>query len=329
MKNNLNEKIKKIKNFDKAIKKDLSYFPNNLMIEVTNECNSKCIFCANCKMTRKKNNIKNDIVFKALKQSKEFGVRKVGLYTNGEPLLNNNIGDYIALAKKLSYNYIYITTNGILANKNRVDELFDLGLNSIKFSINSIEKENYKDIQGIDCFELVMENLKNVYYMKKEKFPDRKVFVSYIKTKFNNYSNYKIKQFFQKYCDDISIQDVRNQGGLISNIDEIALEKENNLELPCFYPFNSIIITCEGYVTACCMDFQNYFVYGDLNKNNLKSIWNNSIITEFRKMHLNGKVKNTLCENCCENKFKECEALTYEFSCKINFKDWRKNGKII
>ena len=77
------------------------------------------------------------------------------------------------------------------------------------------------------------------------------------------------------------------------------------------------------------MDFQNYFVYGELNKNNLKSIWNNSIITEFRKMHLNGKVKNTLCENCCENKFKECEALTYEFSCKINFKDWRKNGKII
>ena len=77
------------------------------------------------------------------------------------------------------------------------------------------------------------------------------------------------------------------------------------------------------------MDFQNYFVYGDLNKNNLKSIWNNSIITEFRKMHLNGKVKNTLCENCCENKFKECETLTYEFSCKINFKDWRKNGKII
>lgn len=62
---------------------------------------------------------------------------------------------------------MYITTNGMLANKNRVKALFDSGLDSIKFSINSIEKENYKNVHGVNCFEKVVENLRNAYYMKK------------------------------------------------------------------------------------------------------------------------------------------------------------------
>lgn len=326
---NLNEKITEIKSFDQNIKANERYIPNNLMLEVTNDCNSKCIFCANHNMTRKRKFINKAIVTKALKQSRELGVKELGLYTNGEPLLNTNIDNYIKQAKDFSYDYIYITTNGILANKEKIRKLFELGLNSIKFSINSIEGKNYATTQGIDCFNIVMENLRSVYHMKKENFPDRKVYVSYIKTKFNNYHNFEIKRMFQKYCDNISIQDVRNQGGLIANIDDLVFDTQNNIKLPCFYPFNSIVVTCEGYVTACCMDFQNYLVYGDLNKDNLKDIWNNDVINDFREKQLNKKVENTICENCCSNKFKDCEALLQDFSCKIDFGDWRKNGKII
>lgn len=326
---NLNERIMEIRSFNKNIMGNTQYIPRNLMLEVTNDCNSKCIFCANRNMTRKRNFINKDIVTKALKQSRELGIKELGLYTNGESLLNTNIDDYIGQAKELSYDYIYITTNGILANKEKVRKLFKLGLSSIKFSINSIEEKNYVAMQGVDCFNIVMENLKSVYHMKEENFPDRKVYVSYIKTKFNNYQNSEIKRMFQKYCDNISIQDVRNQGGLIANIEDLALGTKNNIKLPCFYPFNSIVVTCEGYVTACCMDFQNYLVYGDLNKDSLKDIWNNNVINGFREKQLNEKVENTICANCYQNKFKECEALLQHLSCKIDFEDWRKNGKII
>lgn len=241
--------------------------------------------------------------------------------------MNAKIDNYVEQAKRLSYSYIYITTNGILANVKKIRKLFEMGLNSIKFSINSIERENYVTMQGVDCFNIVVENLKNVYDMKERDFPNNKVYVSYIKTKLNNYTNSEIKNFFQKYCDDISIQDVRNQGGLISNIDDLAFDKNDNIKLPCFYPFNSIVVTHEGYITACCMDFQNYLVYGNLNRENLEDIWNNKIITDFRKKQLNGKVENTICENCYQNKFKECEALLKESSCRIDFENWKKVKK--
>ena len=194
------------------------YKPKKLMIEVTNNCNSKCIFCGNCNMTRKRSFVSEKIVKKALEQGIVMGIRKVGFYTNGEPLLDKNIEKYIEYAKKNLYDYVYITTNGILANKNRVKALFDSGLDSIKFSINSIEKENYKNMQGVNCFEKVVENLRNTYYIKKSQYPNKKVYVSYVKTKMNNYKDDEIKHFFEEYCDGVLIQEVRNQGGLISKI---------------------------------------------------------------------------------------------------------------
>lgn len=77
MKNNLNERMKEINIFDKMAKNEAKYIPKNLMIEVTNACNSRCVFCANHKMTRKRDFIDSSIVTKALKQGK--GIRDKGI----------------------------------------------------------------------------------------------------------------------------------------------------------------------------------------------------------------------------------------------------------
>lgn len=301
------------------------YKPKKLMIEVTNNCNSKCIFCGNCNMTRKRSFVSEKIVKKALEQGIVMGIREVGFYTNGEPLLDKNIEKYIEYAKKNLYDYVYITTNGILANKNRVKALFDSGLDSIKFSINSIEKENYKNMQGVNCFEKVVENLRNTYYIKKSQYPNKKVYVSYVKTKMNNYKDDEIKHFFEEYCDGVLIQEVRNQRGLISNIEKLKINNHENIyNLPCFYPFNTVIVTCEGYITACCMDFQNYLVYGNLNEKKLQDIWNNDVIQELRRKHLNGKIEDTICKNCIDNKFEQCKPLMECYSCNVEFDKWRK-----
>ena len=126
---------------------EIPEFPTkNLLIEVTNHCNNKCLFCANRKMTRKKSFINKKTLAKVLKECYNLGSTEVGFYATGEPLLNKNLEEYVELAKKIGYNYVYITTNGILANKDRIDQLFKNGLDSIKFSINAIEKHKYKCI---------------------------------------------------------------------------------------------------------------------------------------------------------------------------------------
>ena len=101
-------------------------FPKkNLLIEVTNACNNKCIFCANRIMTRKLGMIDSKLVYKVLQEAFELGTLEVGFYATGEPLLNKKIYDYIKKAKEIGYEYIYITTNGILANLDNVKKLYN------------------------------------------------------------------------------------------------------------------------------------------------------------------------------------------------------------
>lgn len=78
--------------------------------------------------------------------------------------------------------------------------------------------------------------------------------------------------------------------------------------------FNSINITCEGYITACCMDFQNYLAYADINKMTIKEAWNSECITELRRKHLCNNVKDTICDNCINGIFKNVSPLDYKLA---------------
>ena len=74
----LEKDIKNIQEFnlkDGIIEK---YKPKKLMIEVTNNCNSKCVFCGNCNMTRERSFASGKIVKKALEQGKAMGISEVG-----------------------------------------------------------------------------------------------------------------------------------------------------------------------------------------------------------------------------------------------------------
>lgn len=292
-------------------------FPRkNLLIETTNYCNNKCIFCANKKMTRKRKFIDFKIVEKVLKECYDLGTREVGFYATGEPLINKNLDKYIYLAKEIGYNYIYLTTNGILANKERVDSLFKSGLDSLKFSINAIDKNTYKIIHGTDNFNLVVNNLKNAYDLKKEKYNNIRVSVSYIMTKYSVEPKEKIKRFFENISDEVWIDMAKNQGGLIKEIDYLV-DEAKNIKAPCYYVFNSINITCEGFITACCMDFQNYLAYADINKQTIKEAWSSKAITELRKKHLLNNVKNTICDNCINGTFGNVQPLEEKLATKF------------
>lgn len=103
------------------------------------------------------------------------------------------------------------------------------------------------------------------------------------------------------------IVNVRNQSGMTPEVESYlkcsskAGKIESQRPLPCFYPFKSVNVTYEGYLTACCSDFENMLVYGDLSQESMKDAWQNNYITMLRNKHLNNNLKGTLCDNCIYN----------------------------
>lgn len=279
------------------------YPVNDLRIELSNVCNHQCIFCANRKMTRKKGFINEDFLKRILQDAYQEGFRGVGYYSTGEPFMSSNLAEYIRWAKKIGYEYVYITTNGAVTEFERIKEVIDAGLDSIKFSINGTNRENYELVHGRDDFNWVIRNLKETYEYKKKLKRMLNVFVSFAVTKYTEDTVQEFIDTYKEYADDIITANVIDMGGYVPEVNEFLLTKSQSdfpdgMTIPCYSLWNAVIITWEGYLTACCADFQNYFIYADLNNMSLKEAWHCETITNLRQKHLDGDIEGTPCVSC-------------------------------
>lgn len=325
----LKRRLEKYFDTDKNL---IAEFPRNMLIELSNICNHSCIFCANSKMTRKKSYIDENFINKILKEAYVLGTREVGFYLTGEPLVNKKLELYIKTAKEIGYEYVYITTNGSLLDKHRTKSLVESGIDSIKFSINAGTKESYRFIHGKDDFEKVINNLQYLYNYRKDSNKNFKIFISCILTKYTKSAKDLVFNTLGQYADDIVFMNCKNQCGVMYEINDILTINDDssiNKNSVCPLPFNKLHITCEGYLTACCADFQNYLVVSDLNNESLKEAWNGKIFKELRKKHIENKLEGTLCYNCINNVNEVIKPLNEELSVKYDAKLFDKTEEII
>ncbi len=84
--------------------------PINVMLSVTNRCNSHCSYCDI--PLRKQEELSDDDIHRLIEEMAEAGTRRLGLW-GGEPLLREGIGDFIAHARARGM-YTTMDTNGYL-----------------------------------------------------------------------------------------------------------------------------------------------------------------------------------------------------------------------
>ncbi len=78
----------------------------------------------------------------------------------GEPLLYEKLSDLISVFSARHY-FVNMVTNGILLTKNKLEGLKSAGLNSIYFSLDSMNEEANDKIRGRGHFRKVMANLED------------------------------------------------------------------------------------------------------------------------------------------------------------------------
>ena len=277
-------------------------FPHNMLVELTNICNHECIFCAHKKMHRKTGYCKKDTMTRIIKEAYELGTREIGFYLTGEPFLCKDLNYYIKLSRDCGFDYIYITTNGVLANVENVKSAIEAGLSSIKFSINAATRETYKIIHGKDDFDKVVNNIKQIYKMRNNQYKEFPIFASFVVVTANQNEVKKFKEDLGKYFDDMIIVDAYNQGGNMPELNDGLLVSENeSIKIPCEMLFNRLHITYEGYLNACCVDFDNMMAVENLNEVSLEEAWYSDRMVNLRRQHLNGKIDRNMCYRCINN----------------------------
>ena len=305
------------KNIKKGKYCEVPPFPREIFLDLTSFCNHTCVFCSNPHI-KNKQYMEDDMVMRVLREAYECGVRDLGLYATGESFLVKKLPEYVAEAKKIGYEYLFITTNSALATPERVKPVLDAGLDSIKFSISAGRRETYKLIQGKDDFDKVLENLKWVSQYRKESGLNYRMYVTMVYTNKTEEEVEILRNIVEPLIDEWDPHPLNNQCGNMFENNELGDINDQNPRARghteiCFQPFKSFTVTPEGLISACVLDYSKDLIAGDLTKNSLKEIWEGEIYKNFRKRHLNKDLKGLICYNCMHNKNEQVEPLMPEY----------------
>ena len=302
-------------------------FPKNAMIELTAGCNHSCVFCTNPRMEIKGTRLDIDVYKKFIKDGHLLGLKEVGFYMRGEPLLDKRLEEFVKIAHKEGIEYIYITTNGALATIEKMKRLLAAGLSSVKFSVNSASREKYLETHGKDDFEKVLKNIKDLKEYKKISGKEFKIISSFVVTKFTENEIEDYKKIFLPLVDDMKILGVHGQAG--QALSELKMLESNELTAPfpkignanpCTMLWDRVHLTQDGFLSLCCVDYDNNLIYADLNKESLKDAWNNDIVNKMRKLHVTQKLEGTLCHNCLYGKSDTYEPINQIHNLELNYK---------
>lgn len=307
----------KLKNRDervwsKAVYSPTPPVPRNMLIEVASICNHSCLFCAYKKSTRAKRVINIELFRDLTRQAFDMGTREIGLYSGAEPLMCPNLADHIAYVKQLGFEYIYITTNGSICDKQRLKRIIDAGIDSLKFSINGGDRDTYKKIHGKDHFDKVMENVKFAAEYRAESGKGYNLFVSFVECSENKASFPAFRRRMEVLVDEVYHVIASNQSGQVPELPAPDMPYKT-----CAYPFNQLHVSVEGYLRLCCNDYQNFLAFEDLNKISLAEAWNGHAAQEIRRRHLENDLKGTLCFNCLYGVHRKCSPLNKDLSEKV------------
>ncbi len=324
--------IKKATSFSKIInivKLEVSYIisrlfrksihwgmPYSISIEPTTSCNLKCPECPSGlnKFSRLTGNITDEVVNRIIEQFSRY-LLYVTFYFQGEPLIHPKFSEYI---KKLKSENIIVSTstNAHFLTKEKAIELIYSGLDRLIISLDGTDSETYLKYRKGGDFNLVIENIKNFVYLKKEKkSPTPLVELQFIVFKHNEHQINEIKALGKSLgVDKVSIKTAQlyefEDGnelmpGLVKysryqEFEDGKFRIKSKLPNHCHRSWTANVITWDGNIVPCCFDKDAEHRFGNIMEKDYSQIINSKEYKAFLQQIHNDRSKIDICRNCTE-----------------------------
>ena len=294
-----------------------------LVVEAASSCNLKCSFCdahsGRAPKFREHAGVMRDETWEKVVSDLKVYVAERGplamlqFHGNGEPLLNKKLGAMIARVKREGLaSKVRVITNGILLNAGKAHELIDAGLDEFHISVDTLDREKYRDVKLGDYALRVLANLKAVIPVIEERRAAA-LYIKYFQAEPNN--SYGISQedsdsVFNEFADAArSSQFVHLKQQPLVDVGKGMLDGKDGMAAPCEIPFYLLYVMHNGKVSGCCSDVFNGLTVGHLMNpipaekshrgGSLLEVVDSMALYEIRKKHLNGRCGDIkLCAGC-------------------------------
>lgn len=288
--------------------------PKSVKIELTGRCNYRCGFCA-LRMREKQPRGDMDFdLFKTItREMREAGVEEIGCFFLGESMMAPDLlVDSIRWCKaELDFPYVFLTTNGSMASPEVVEDCMKAGLDSLKFSVNNYDEDQFKQIVQVKpkLFHDALKNIKRAREVRDGGYETR-LYASSIRYDGDQQVRMEnlLEEWVLPYVDEHYWLPLYSMGAFATQREEelgyrpIAGNQGRlgalREPLPCWSLFTEGHVTHTGKLSACCFDANEMWTMADLTKASFMEAWNSKDFQELRKAHLKKNVEGTICENC-------------------------------
>lgn len=284
-----------------------------LKLELSETCNHRCVFCIHAVREYPVQFMDEALLYRLMEEGRELGVPQLTFQINGEPLVCRELHTYVQYAKKIGYPYVFINTNGALATPERLRELIDAGIDSIKYSINAGTRESYRKVHGRDDFDKVIASLRFANQYRRESGRPVKLLSTFAVTKYAQDEDEiaKYRSIIGSLADEYVVVVAHDSAGQMPReYEEYRVTRKiaddafaPGKKAPCANLFEEIHVIAKGYMTTCPSDFSYYMTTYDMTKTSLKDAWHGEEMVQLRRRHIANQVDGLLC-NLCINKIK-------------------------
>lgn len=288
----------------------------HVYIEVTNACNLKCLHCYNNSGKITEQELTRGEIKKVIDELANLNVLNI-ILTGGEPLLRKDLFAIIKYIRKKPMS-VTLFTNSTLLNEEVANKLKDCKVLKVLISLDGANAKTHDDLRGMKgAFEKTINAIK----MLRE----REIYVT-VNICINRFNKDEIAQLLQLVRDlgvnDYIIGPLYSAGRAKGKIEELGIstsEYRKALETirfserqifgrdkifvrpsslaNCGIGMRSIVIKSNGTLIPCTSAEEESFGLGNIRKNSLEDVWNNSeLLNKLRGIDLRTTEKCGKCD---------------------------------
>lgn len=149
--------------------KYLGIRPIDLDLDITNQCNLRCVMCPFSHPSYHTRKVRHISVehFQRLADQLFHVLHNLNLAYGTEPLLHPKITEIIKISTRYKIPWVTMNTNGILVSEDIARCMVDSGFKCVCFSVDAAEQESYERIRKGGDFQRLVKNIQRLRDIKE------------------------------------------------------------------------------------------------------------------------------------------------------------------
>lgn len=209
-------------------------------------------------------------------------------------MLHKDISEMIRYAKIQGILDVKMNTNASLLSPNRARAILEAGLDTLVFSVDAANRQDFERIRTGGNFERIVENIRTFNEIRRTEYPHAKIRTRVSMVLIGEWQDvHQAANFWGGIVDEFAYRWAIPRARIYAQADS---EKTR----PCSLLWERLYVWWDGTINPCDEDYLSHLNLGRLDgKQNIRQAWHSERMSHYRELHLSQQKNNLFpCIKC-------------------------------